>query len=286
MRVLIVGATGQLGRALVQTVPNNVQSLTALSSSQLDITNSAQVQWQIDQLRPNVILNAAAYTAVDQAQRDSVRAFSVNRDGAQVLAEAARKYGARLLHVSTDFVFDGTLGRAYRPEDEPAPLSVYGKSKLQGEKAILLAHAENSLIIRTAWVYSAYGHNFVNTVLRLQRERDVLHIVSDQLGTPTWSSSLARCLWVFANRNETGVLHYTDAGVASWYDLAIAVSEEALALGIISQMKPVLPIESKNFPLPAPRPACAVLNKFTTWSITGVPAHWRANLREMLKQLK
>jgi dTDP-4-dehydrorhamnose reductase len=285
MRVLITGANGQLGHALMQTAPDDVL-LYGASSSELNITDEYVVRSKLDQFKPDLILNAAAYTAVDLAQSNAAQAFAVNRDAARLLAQWSAEHQARLIHVSTDFVFDGMLARPYLPAAQPRPLSVYGQSKWEGEQAVMSTHPSNAVVLRTAWVYGVHGNNFVKTILRLQREREVLKVVADQIGTPTWSDSLARSIWTFANIKAVGIFHFTDAGLASWYDFAVAISEEALALGLLDEIKPIVPISSAEFPLPAPRPACVLLDKFTCWSITGVPPHWRENLREMLKQLK
>jgi dTDP-4-dehydrorhamnose reductase len=183
-------------------------------------------------------------------------------------------------------VFDGNSSRPYRPNDQVGPISVYGRSKLQGEDAVAAADPD-ALIVRTAWVYAAQGTNFVNTMLRLMRERDRLGIVADQIGTPTYAASLARALWTLAQAGATGIHHYTDAGVASWYDFAVAIEEEARDLGLLAQAVQVEPIATADYPTPARRPAYSVLDKSATWAALGGPApHWRNNLRFMLRELK
>ena len=284
MRVLIVGSKGQLGYELLRTVPAQVV-VHDLDLPELDVTDAAALLRTVADFKPTHIINAAAYTAVDHAQANQANAFAVNEHAARTLAQIALSNGCRLIHVSTDFVFDGLAGRPYLPIDLISPLSVYGQSKAQGDIAVLESHPSNSFIVRTAWVYSAHGGNFVKSIIKLLREKDQLRIIADQIGTPTWAGSLAQCIWTFAPRSEVGIWHFTDAGVASWYDLAVAVAEEALALGLINQMKPIAPIRTEDYPTPAKRPSFSVLDKTATWAITGPPNHWRQNLRRMLSEL-
>lgn len=287
MKVLITGARGQLGHELRRTAPADTE-LCAVDVDELDIVDREATAAFVGRLAPALIVNAAAYTAVDRAEDDRDVAFAVNERGARHLAEAAAAAGARLFHVSTDFVFDGQRSRPYPPDAPAAPLSVYGASKAAGDAAVLEATAGGALVLRTAWVYSAHGANFVKTVLRLCRERPSFGVVADQVGTPTWARSLAEALWAAARRPEmAGVHHYTDAGVASWYDLAVAVREEALALGLCRSAGEVLPIRTEDYPLPARRPAYSVLDKTATWKALGVvPRHWRDSLRRMLAELR
>ena len=284
MRVLIVGSKGQLGYELLRTVPEQTAVL-GLDLPELDVTDAQALSRTVADFNPTLIINAAAYTAVDHAEANQATAFAVNEHAARTLAQIAAKHSCRLIHVSTDFVFDGLAGRPYFPNDPINPLSVYGLSKAQGDAAVLESHPSNSLIIRTAWVYSAHGGNFVKSIIKLLRERDQLRIIADQIGTPTWAGSLAQSIWTFAPRSEVGLWHFTDAGVASWYDLAVAVAEESLALGLIDQMKPIAPIRTEDYPTPAKRPSFSVLDKTPTWAITGPPNHWRQNLRRMLSEL-
>jgi dTDP-4-dehydrorhamnose reductase len=285
-RALITGAGGQLGTELCATTPEGWQ-VTAYGSGELDVTRPEMVQNVLERERPTVVIHAAAYTAVDAAEREAERAAAVNTAGTAHVAEAARRVGARLLYVSTDFVFDGTQGRPYEPGDRPNPLGVYGHTKLLGEREADRIVGEGALIVRTAWVYSAHGHNFVRTMLRLMREREVVGVVSDQIGTPTWARSLAEALWAAAARPDLhGIYHWTDAGVASWYDFAVAIHEEALALSLLPRPIMVRPLRTEEYPTPARRPSYSVLDKTATWAALGRPAqHWRANLRQMLRGL-
>ncbi len=285
-RVLITGANGQLGFELQRTAPD-IFAVHAVDAATLDITDAAAVTTMLARLRPDVLINAAAYTAVDRAETEPERAFAVNSEGARYLAEAAKATGCRMLHVSTDFVFDGQNSRPYHPADKPAPLGVYGASKLEGERQVQQVLGTQALILRTAWVYSAHGHNFVKTMLRLMAERDHLAVVADQVGTPTWARNIAAVLWqAAATEDFNGIRHYTDAGVASWYDFAVAIQEEALAIGLLQRAIPLRPIRTEDYPTPARRPAYSVLDKTGTWERLALqPQHWRDGLRGMLRDM-
>lgn len=279
--IMLTGANGQLGWELRRRAQN--RSLHAFDREMLDITDAAAVNAIVRKVRPDVIINVAAYTAVDRAEEEPERACAVNRDGAENLARGAHDCGARLIHVSTDFVFDGEKGRPYRADDTPAPQCVYGTSKLAGEQAVREMLAAELLIVRTAWVYSSHGGNFVKTMLRLMGSRDALRVVDDQIGSPTWAGGLADCIWRAVDAKLTGVHHWTDAGIASWYDFAVAIQEEALALGLLEREIPIEPITTPEYPLPAQRPAYSVLDKSATWQALGYKApHWRTALRKML----
>lgn len=283
--ILITGAGGQLATELQRSLPANTRA-TVLSQSQLDITNANGVHAAVTDVRPDVIINAAAYTAVDRAEDEAALARAVNANGAEYLAAAAAAAGARLVQVSTDYVFDGRQGAPYRPDDPLAPLNVYGLTKLEGEQACLAQLGNKALVIRTAWVYAAAGHNFVKTVLRLCAEKPELRIVDDQLGTPTWAGSLAQMIWQALENGLSGTWHFTDAGVASWYDFAVAIQEIGLELGLLQKAVPVMPISSAQFPQKATRPACSVLDKSATWEALQMqPLHWREALKRMMREL-
>lgn len=282
MKLLITGAGGQLGQALQGVVPGDVDVLAA-SSVDLDIGDGGAVAAYLAAAKPDLVINAAAYTAVDKAESDVDAAFRINGDAVGFLARAAAATGARFVHVSTDFVFDGEAGRPYAPDAPTSPLGVYGASKLRGEQEA----GEAALIVRTAWVYGSRGNNFVRTMLRLMADRDELRVVADQIGTPTWATSLAEGVWKLALAGARGVFHYTDSGVASWYDFALAIQEEALAIGLLDRAIPVVPIPTSAYPTPARRPHYSVLDKTTTSALIGAPApHWRANLRRMLAEVR
>jgi dTDP-4-dehydrorhamnose reductase len=284
VRVLVTGAGGQLAGALeALAVPG--REIVALGVDRLDITDAAAVDRTVASRRPDAIVNAAAYTAVDKAESEPELARAVNADGAANLARAATRHGAFLVHVSTDFVFAGDLGRLYRPEDEPRPLSVYGRTKLEGERAVRAASPE-SAIIRTAWVYGATGKNFLLTMLRLMGERGSVRVVADQVGSPTAVDGLAAACVRAAEGRRSGTWHWTDAGVASWYDFAVAIAEEGLAAGLLPSLPEVTPIRTEEFPTPARRPSCSVLDKSSTLAAFGLPVrHWRDGLRATIRTL-
>ncbi len=284
MRALITGGGGQLGvECLIRAPPD--WSVSALSRAELDIADAGAVDCAVARLRPDLIINAAAYTAVDRAETEADAAFRVNRDGPGILAAAAATSGARLVTVSTDFVFDGKSGHAYAPGDPPAPLGVYGSSKLAGETAARAA-LPDVLIVRTAWVYASHGSNFLNTMLRLMASKGKVSVVADQIGTPTSAASLADALWSLAARRASGLHHFTNAGVASWYDFAVAIAEDGLSFGLLNEAPRVSPIITADYPTAAHRPACGVLDKTETWAVLGAPAvHWRVALREVLVEI-
>lgn len=277
MRVLIAGAGGQLGRALQATAPAGI-TVTAPPEAEFDITNIATVAAVIRATTPDLLINAAAYTAVDKAEADEATARRINADAVAILAAHAPK----LVHVSTDFIFDGTASRPYAPGAAANPLSVYGATKLAGE----VAAGPEALIVRTAWVYAAQGNNFVHTMLRLMAERPEIRVVADQIGTPTHADGLARTLWSLIAADKKGIFHWTDAGMASWYDFAVAIQEEALEIGLLTRAVPIIPIRTEDYPTPAQRPAYGVLDKTSTWAITGIAAHWRTELRLCLNTIK
>lgn len=278
MKVLIAGAGGQLGRALQASAPAG-HIVIAPAEAGFDITNAEAVARTIAEHAPDLVINAAAYTAVDKAEAEPALARRINAEAVAILAAHA----PALVHISTDFVFDGTAHSPIPQDATPGPLGVYGGTKLAGERAAL--KNPHALVVRTAWVYAAQGANFVHTMLRLMRERDQVRVVADQLGTPTHAASLARALWALIAANAHGLHHYTDAGTASWYDFAVAIQEEALALGLLPRTVPIVPIATQDYPTPAARPAYGILDKTETWAITGIPSHWRTELRTCLKAL-
>lgn len=284
MKYLVIGSGGQLGRALQATVPEGVE-LVAPQEAECDLTNPQHIARWLAGEKPDVVFNAAAYTAVDAAEQDSWSAKLVNATAVGHLAEAAAKHGARLVHVSTDFVFDGETAHPYRPEDPTNPLSVYGRTKLEGER-LALSTTVDALIVRTAWVYAEAGKNFVLTMLRLMKERPEIRVVSDQIGTPTYVRNLARALWGLSVKQATGVFHFTDQGVASWYDFAVAIAEEAVEAGLIAAKPTIVPITAAEYLTPARRPGFSVLDKSKTIATLGEQGqHWRDALREMMKRL-
>ncbi|TDG15844.1 dTDP-4-dehydrorhamnose reductase [Seongchinamella unica] len=285
-KILITGAAGQLGRELQRTAPAGAELLAA-TRERLDITDADQVRAFFSAQSPDVVINAAAYTAVDKAESEPAQAMAVNRDAAANLARACAQSGTRMLHVSTDFVFDGKACTPYAPDAATSPLGEYGRSKLAGEVAVTGA-LPGALVMRTAWVYSVFGGNFVKTMLRLMADREELSVVADQVGTPTWARGLASALWQAVARPDLeGVHHWTDAGVCSWYDFAVAIAEEGVELNLLQRMPVVHPIPGSAYPTPAKRPAYSVLDKDNTWQALATEGlHWRVQLRAMLQELK
>ncbi len=281
MRLLVTGGTGQLGRALAAAAGAAGATVIAPARADFDITDRAAGARLIAGAQPDLIVNAAAYTAVDRAESEPELAMRVNGEAPGWLAAAARAAGARFVHVSTDFVFDGSRSSPYPPDAAPAPLGAYGRSKRAGEEAVRAADP-GALIVRTAWVYAAGGQNFVRTMLRLMAERDAVRVVADQIGTPTHAASLARAILGLADRGATGIFHWTDAGAASWYDFAVAIAEEARACGLLARAVPVIPIRTIDYPTPARRPSYSVLDSFAAQAVLGPPRHWRAELRDAL----
>jgi dTDP-4-dehydrorhamnose reductase len=284
--VLITGAGGQVGRALRELAPPNVR-VSALTHADLDVADTQAVARAIREHQPQVIVNAAAYTAVDRAESEPELAQRVNATGAGTLAAAARESGARLVHISTDYVFDGAATIPYSPQAQTRPLGCYGRSKLAGEQAVLTTLPERALILRTAWVYAAQGRNFVHTMLRLMQASGAVRVVADQLGSPTTAGSIAAAIWrLTASPQICGVHHWTDAGVASWYDFAVAIAEEGAALRLFTRPVTVIPIRTADYPTPAPRPAYSVLDCGSLAPLNLPSVHWRVRLRGVLEQIR
>lgn len=285
MRVFITGSdSGQLHWELLRTIPSNVTLLKL--PERLDITDRERVLTAINELSPDVIINAAAYTAVDKAESDVETAEAVNTTAVQTLSLAAAHANAHLIHVSTDFVFGKGDGSPFTENANVDPVSVYGKTKLAGERILAETLPDSSLVVRTAWVYSSHGANFVKTMLRLMKERGEVGVIADQIGSPTWANALARALWSAAEQRAVGVMHWTGAGAGSWYDFAVAIAEEGHQLGLLPANVVVNPLTTEQYPTPAARPHYSVLELTKTWNQLDIrAAHWREDLRTMLKEL-
>jgi dTDP-4-dehydrorhamnose reductase len=285
MKVLVLGG-GQIARAVAAAVPSQHQ-VVSRARAELDIVDAKAVTRTFGEMKPDWVVNAAAYTAVDLAEDQAAQAYAVNDTAVGSVVRAAAQEGCRLLHLSTDFVFDGNSNRAYLTTDQTNPLSVYGASKLGGERHVLSAGAMG-IVLRTSWVYAAAGKNFVLTMLRLMREKEHIDVVCDQIGTPTWAASTAAAIWGLIDIEASGgIYHWTDLGVASWYDFSVAIQEEALARGLLPRAVPIVPVKSTAYPTRARRPACSVLDAASTRKMIKVPAnHWRHNLRSMLNELR
>lgn len=288
MKLLLTGAQGQLGREIARTLP--AERLTALARAELDIADPQAVAARLDAQRPGLLVNAAAYTAVDRAEDEEEQAFRANAEGPKVLAEACRARGIPLLHVSTDYVFDGALDRPIREDDATNPLGVYGRSKLSGEEAVRAAQPEH-IILRIAWVFGALGANFPATMLRLARERDTLRIVDDQHGGPTPTRSVALAVARLAERLERegmlpwGTYHYAGTPATTWRRFAETIFAEAEPRGLIPRSPTVEAITTAEFPTKAQRPANSVLDTTRAREVLGLePADWQSELRAVLDE--
>lgn len=280
MKVLITGASGQLGGALQRLAPAWAE-INAIDANDCDFTDVSMLRARLMVEAPDVILNAAAYTAVDKAEQAEDLARAINTDAIEAMVAAMAETGGKLVHVSTDFVFDGTATRPYRPGDARNPLSVYGRTKADGEDHL----RPEDLLVRTAWVYEAGGANFVRTMIRLMNERDEFGVVADQVGAPTWATGLARTIWALVEKGATGTFHHCDDGVASWHEFAVAIAEEAHALGLVAHIPAIRPITTAEYPTPATRPAYSLLDCSATRALLeDSPVPWRDNLRLMLKE--
>jgi dTDP-4-dehydrorhamnose reductase len=294
-RILLIGAAGQVGQELQKTLPGEVISVTR---DGLDLTQSDRIRHLIQETQPALIVNAAAYTAVDQAETEIELAKAINAEAPTVMAEAAQQIGASLIHISTDYVFDGRKNTPYTETDPPNPIGAYGRSKLLGEQGIQQIAERSPLsyaILRTAWVYGAQGKgNFVKTMLRLGADRPEVRVVADQVGTPTWSAEIARAIAALVphfldpveQTAPSGIYHFSNSGITSWYDFAVAIFEEAEAIGFPLKLQRVVPITTPEFPTPTQRPAYSALACQKIWAMLNAPApHWRQSLRQMLTEL-
>lgn len=286
MKVLITGAGGQLGRALMARPPGSAAVL-GLTHERLDIADAAAVRSALREFQPDVLVNAAGFTRVDDAEKEPDAAQRANAAGPAVLAAGCRAQGAWLVQISTDYIFDGAQSRPYVPAAPANPLSIYGKTKLEGEQAVFSELPARSTVVRTSWLYAADGRNFLTTMLRLMRTSPQLNVVSDQVGAPTSVVGLARVLWAFVERAVPGCYHWCDSGVASWYDFAVAIAEEALSLGILPSSPKIMPIPGAEYPTAARRPTYSLLDKRDTERLLDIAAlHWRGALRETLMALR
>lgn len=287
---LVCGSSGQVGRSLLEHCPTDWR-VSGVDSQALDIRDKAAVTATVARLRPDLLINAAAWTAVEAAEHQAAQAFAVNAGGAAHLAGAAAQHGIPLLHLSSDYVFAGDSTRPLREEDACAPLNVYGASKWAGEQAVQRG-CPQSLILRTSWVFSAHGNNFVTTMLRLARERTQLAVVADQIGCPTPADAIARTLWTLAARYRAegrlawGLYHFAGTPPCSWYDFAREVFHQAEALGLLSRRPALQAIHSAQYPSAARRPHYSVLDSHKLYRTFAIEApHWREALQHVLQAL-
>lgn len=281
MKILLTGANGQLGRCFQDRLPTEWEIL-ATDTAELDITDLARVEEIVKDFQPDAIVNAAAYTAVDKAESEPELAEKINVTGPENLAIVASKQGIRLVHVSTDYVFDGNATEPYHEDSATNPLSVYGKTKLAGEQAVTQA-APEAIIVRTAWVFSEYGNNFVKTMLRLAKERDTLSVVNDQRGCPTYAGDLAQAIISLLEKNaKSGIYHYCGDKEVSWYEFAKTIFEMAKQQGIIDKMPQVTAIATEHYPTPAHRPQYSSLSCEKIERLAIKPSDWVGALSHIL----
>ena len=274
MKLLVTGAGGMLGQALVPCLKARGHEVTALPKEELDVTNFPQVQKVLAKAKPELILHCGAYTKVDQAESEPALAFHINGYGTENLAVACNALNIPMLYVSSDYVFDGEQRDPYNTWDATRPLSIYGKSKLAGEKAVM-RHLQRFYIVRTSWLYGPHGKNFVETILSMAEQKKPLRVVSDQHGTPTCTLSLSELIADLIETNRYGIYHAADEGVTNWYEFAKAI--------VANYKIDVVPIETKDMPRPATRPKYSVLDKTTLLSTIGresIP--WRESLQTYL----
>ncbi|MCC5450254.1 dTDP-4-dehydrorhamnose reductase [Rheinheimera sp. UJ51] len=285
MNIVIIGKSGQLAQALLACAPAGF-NVVAYGRNDIDLTSPESITRSFEQSKPDVVINASAYTAVDKAETDQDAAYQLNATAVKYLLDACKTFNCRFLHVSTDFVFDGNQSVAYKTTDTPNPINVYGASKLAGEQFIQQANYSNAAIIRTSWVYSKYGNNFVKTMLRLMAEKSELSVVADQIGSPTNACGLADFLWHLATNNALSpIYHWRDLGVASWYDFAKAIQDIAVVQGLLDKAIPIHPITSAEYPTPAKRPHFSLL-ALPAHASEKVSVYWRDALDNMLRSLK
>ncbi|MFM9264323.1 dTDP-4-dehydrorhamnose reductase [Tychonema sp. BBK16] len=285
MKILLAGSNGQLAQELHSILLSSGEVI-AVDRTRLDLSQPESIRQAMAEIQPDLVVNSGAYTAVDKAESEPELAYAVNGVAPGILAEECEKLRSTLIHVSTDYVFDGSQGSPYQETDVTNPLGIYGKSKLAGEEAIRQAGNQH-IIIRTAWVYGNGGKgNFVKTMLRLGKDREEIRVVADQIGSPTWTGDLAAAISQIIPQIKPeifGTYHYTNSGVCSWYDFAIAIFEEAEKLGFPLKVRRVIPITTSEYPTPAKRPAFSVLSTVKISGILGTyPPHWRQGLRQML----
>lgn len=285
MKFLLLGGTGQLGREVMKLAPATAH-LIVLSREESDFNTPKTLLTALKHHSPDIIINCAAYTAVDLAEENRDQAFLVNSQGVEYLARFVNETESHFIHISTDYVFDGEAKAPYTPDKTPNPTSIYGKSKLAGEHRIAQICPNNSLIIRTSWLYSAFGKNFVKTILNHCQNNKPLKIVKDQIGSPCWAHGLAKVIWSAAQQKLTGLYHWSDRGATSWYEFALTIQSEAKKVGILTSSSQILPITSDEYPFIAPRPKYSVLDSSQLVKKLNMQQQsWHSQLCCMLKEL-
>ena len=277
---LVTGAQSQLARCMRMADAPPGWRAAYLAREELDIADPSQVQTALDKVAPDCIVNTAAYTAVDKAESEPDQARRVNADAVAILARWCEANDSRLIHISTDFVFDGRATAPYLPEDKPAPLGEYGRGKLAGEREVGKLPAGQGVVVRASWLYSEFGRNFVKTMLSLMAERDELAVVNDQSGCPTSAHSLAALIWrMVLLPARSGLYHWHDGGVMSWYEFALEIQKWGQAAGVLQNVIPIRPIASAEYPAAATRPAYSVMDRTRTLADFDMPERdWRSDL--------
>jgi len=291
VKILVTGCNSQLAQELKATESEGLKNqasftVSYLSRDELDICSLEDALCTLEQYKPHIVINTAAYTAVDAAENDKENAFNINSNGPLNLAKACSKHCAKLIHLSTDFVFDGVKSAPYHEYDSPNPLSVYGQSKLSGEQHVQQRLPLSHLIIRTSWLYSIRGNNFVKTMLRLIKEKKQLEIVADQIGSPTSANGLALFIWSLCRSDsfiDGRTVHWSDEGSTSWYEFAVTIQKYALKYALIDSEIPVLPILASEYPTAAIRPPYSVLASQSTFEAALEP--WQVRLESVLSHL-
>ncbi len=294
MKALIIGNQGQLGKALIESSKyvfnENELDLIIPTKNELDLSNLNQCKTFVEEIRPNWVINAGAYTLVDQAEDSCELAFLINSYGPRAIAEAIREFGGHFLQISTDYVFEGNVPKAYQIKDKRNPINVYGKTKLLAEKYIesLLFPSDQGIIVRTSWLVGPEGINFVSKVLTLQEKKDLIKVVDDQISSPTSTSYLAKTCWKIIKKKSEGskipsIFHCSNSGIASWYDLAVAITQISTEMGLISNPSTVIPIKSNQFITKAKRPSFSVLDCAESFlALSQKPIHWRTELEKLI----
>lgn len=287
MKIIVIGKSGQLASELSH-LSSNQHEIVSLGRSEIDLQDPGAISETIQLHNADGVINASAYTAVDTAESDVDNAYALNAKAVGNLAAACKVLAVPFVHVSTDFVFQGDKGMPYLPNDKMEPLGVYGASKAQGEQLITEIYPERSCIIRTSWVYSTHGNNFVKTMLNLMRTKPELAVISDQIGSPTHAKGLASACVASLTNNVNGTHHYTDTGVASWFDFAVAIQRIGFDLGLLDNKIPIKPIPTSEYPTPAKRPHYSVLDKCSLAQALPDIAfcHWDTQLQSMMTALK
>ncbi len=292
MKILITGAQGQVGKELVHIAIKREYNVIAAGRAELDITQKNNAEVYINNLQPDLVINAAAYTAVDKAEEEQDLAYAINRDGAENIAAACKKLNIPLFHISTDYVFDGSKLEPYSENDPVSPLGIYGISKWHGEEAIR-QHLPHHLILRVAWVFGAQGNNFVKTMLRLGKDRDELNVVSDQFGGPSPAKNIAQTLINLADQYQQqqilawGTYHYCGSLKTSWYDFAREIFSQAVKMGMLNKKVKVNPITTAEYPTAAKRPVNSMLDCSKLKTTFGIEMpDWQNALKQVLTELK